>query len=93
VVVDIKHPPSLIGGETASQMDSSQESSQKQYSLSRKATYKAKKKRAKRGKVVLERQKVKHTSFKEAHTGIQEAKIEKRRKKDGCTHYSLPADK
>jgi len=70
--------------------DSREKTSQKKYSPSEKAAYKAKKAGEKTGKKAPQGQKVEHTNFKDAHSGIHEDEIDKRRKNDGCTHCGIP---
>jgi len=43
------------------------------------------------GKAAPEGQKVEHSNFKEAHSGIHEDEIHKRRKNDGCTRCGIPS--
>jgi len=42
------------------------------------------------GKAAPEGQKVEHTNFKDAHSGIHEDEIDKRQKNDGCTRCGTP---
>jgi len=89
----LRHEPSMKSdsrGKRKGEKDSGEKTSRKNYSPSEKATYKAKKAGEKMGKEAPEGQKVKHTNFKDAHSGIHKNQIHKRRRNDGCTLCGIP---
>jgi len=89
----LRHEPSTksdSSGKRKREKDSGEKTSRKRYSPSEKAVYKAKKAGEKTGKAAPEGQKVEHTNFKDAHAGIHEDEIDKRRKNDSCTRCGSP---
>jgi len=79
-----------LSGKLKLEKDSDEKSSRKKYSPLEKASNKAKPAGQKMRKVAPEGEKVECPSFKEAHSGIQEEEIKKRRENDGCTHCRIP---
>jgi len=71
----LRHEPSMkwdSSGKRKREKASGEKTSRKKYSPLEKAAYKAKKAGGKMGKAAPEGQKVEHTNFKDAHSGIHE---------------------